>query len=138
MDIVGEGDCPVSLMDCETVFLLIVVSCHLSSAMARRWRIEAVQQKTSLDVQMSQRIGPRIQNSLIWEKKNYVHLKFLDGQVDGDHSELLFIFEFFLSATGPLSLIGVSGLWVCGQGLTKNISFHGILYNKRMCPCVCE
>ena len=83
MDIVGEGDCPVSLMDCETVFLLIVVSCHLSSAMARRWRIEAVQQKTSLDVQMSQRIGPRIQNSLIWEKKNYVHLKFLDGQVDG-------------------------------------------------------
>ena len=50
------------------VWLSIVVSCHLFRAMARRWRIEAVQQKTSLDVQMSQRIGPRIQNSVIWEK----------------------------------------------------------------------
>ena len=65
MGIVGTGDRPVSVIDFKMVLLSIVVSCHLSRAMARRWRIEAVQQKTSLDVQMSQRIGPRIQNSVI-------------------------------------------------------------------------
>ena len=34
--------------------------------MARRWRIEAVQQNTSLEVQMSHSSGPRIQEALIY------------------------------------------------------------------------
>ena len=34
--------------------------------MARRWRMEAVQQNTSLEVQMSHSSGPRIQEALIY------------------------------------------------------------------------
>ena len=34
--------------------------------MARRWRMEAVQQNTSLEVQMSHSSGPRIHEALIY------------------------------------------------------------------------
>ena len=47
--------------------------------------MEAVQQKTSLDVQMSQRIGPRIQDSLICEKNI---LSFLESI---RHKDMLYI-----------------------------------------------
>lgn len=37
----------------------------LSMAMAKRWRIDAVQQRTSLEVQISQRMGPKVHSRLI-------------------------------------------------------------------------
>ena len=42
-------------------------------AMANRCRIEAVQQRTSLEVQISQRIGPKVHSKLICKEK-YFHV----------------------------------------------------------------
>lgn len=42
---------------------------HLSTAIATRWRIEAVQHSTSLEVHMSHSSGPRIHPLLIWNHK---------------------------------------------------------------------
>ena len=42
---------------------------YLSTAIATRWRIDAVQQSTSLDVHMSHNSGPKIHPSLIWKHR---------------------------------------------------------------------
>lgn len=46
-------------------FMENVSSTHLSAAMATRWSIDAVQQRTSHDVHISHSSGPSIQPSLI-------------------------------------------------------------------------
>lgn len=52
---------PIERDDRDVTYCTLVTAQYLSRAMATRWRMEAVQDSTSMHVQKSQSTGPKIQ-----------------------------------------------------------------------------